>query len=75
MKIPTVEDEHDIEVVELLIGSAFVLGQTAITQAVSISPSGSLRWEQRWTSGGLTRNPPESNGAAFLPGRFSRTAE
>src|SRR5260370_28542819 len=32
----TVEDEHDIEVVELLIGSVFVLGQAAITQAVSL---------------------------------------
>src|SRR6266700_317339 len=35
-KYYTVEDEHDIAVVELLIGSAFVLGQAAITQAVSI---------------------------------------
>jgi len=35
-KYYTVEDEHDIEVVELLVGSAFVLGQAAITQAVSI---------------------------------------
>jgi hypothetical protein len=35
-KYYTVEDEHDIEVVELLIGSAFVLGQAAITQAISI---------------------------------------
>ncbi len=33
----TVEDEHDIAVVQLLIGSAFVLGQAAITQAVSIA--------------------------------------
>jgi hypothetical protein len=32
----TVEDEHDVEVVQLLIGSTFVLGQAAITQAVSI---------------------------------------
>ena len=32
----TVEDEHEIEVVELLIGSAFVLGQAAIAQAVAI---------------------------------------
>src|SRR5260370_36070920 len=32
----TVEDEHDIEVVELLIGSVFVLGQAAIKQAVSL---------------------------------------
>jgi len=35
-KYRTVEDEHDIAVVELLIGSVFVLGQAAITQAVSI---------------------------------------
>jgi hypothetical protein len=35
-KYYAVEDEHDIEVVELLIGSAFVLGQAAITQAVSL---------------------------------------
>jgi hypothetical protein len=35
-KYYTVEDEHDISVVGLLIGSAFVLGQAAITQAVSI---------------------------------------
>lgn len=35
-KYYTVEDEHDIEVVELLIGSAFVLGQAAITQAISL---------------------------------------
>jgi hypothetical protein len=32
----TVEDEHDIEVVEHLVGAAFVLGQAAITQAISI---------------------------------------
>lgn len=35
-KYHTVEDEHDIAVVDLLIGSAFVLGQAVITQAVSI---------------------------------------
>ena len=35
-KYYTVEDEHDNEVVELLIGSVFVLGQAAITQAVSL---------------------------------------
>jgi hypothetical protein len=35
-KYYTVEDEHDIEVVEHLIGSAFVLAQATITQAVSI---------------------------------------
>jgi hypothetical protein len=35
-KYYTVEDEHAIEVVELLIGSAFVLGQAAITQAISL---------------------------------------
>src|SRR6476646_7492418 len=35
-KYHTVEDEHDIEVVQLLIGSGFVLGQAAITQTVSI---------------------------------------
>src|SRR5262249_36782714 len=35
-KYYTVEDEHDIAVSNLLIGSAFVLGQAAITQAVSI---------------------------------------
>lgn len=33
---PTVEDEHDNEVAQLLIGSVFVLGQAAITQAVSL---------------------------------------
>ncbi|MCC7236234.1 MAG: hypothetical protein IT163_13060 [Bryobacterales bacterium] len=32
----SVEDEHDIEVVEHLIGSAFVLAQATITQSVSI---------------------------------------
>jgi hypothetical protein len=32
----SVEDEHDIEVVEHLVGAAFVLGQAAITQAISI---------------------------------------
>ena len=32
----SVQDEHDIEVVEHLIGSAFVLAQTSITQTVSI---------------------------------------
>jgi hypothetical protein len=35
-KYYSVEDEHDIEVVEHFIGSAFVLAQTSITQAVSI---------------------------------------
>jgi hypothetical protein len=35
-KYNSVEDEHDIEVVEHVIGSAFVLAQAAITQAVSI---------------------------------------
>jgi hypothetical protein len=35
-KYYTVEDEHDIDVVELLIGAAFVLGQAAITQSVSL---------------------------------------
>jgi hypothetical protein len=35
-KYYSVEDEHDIEVVEHLIGSAFVLAQTSITQAVSV---------------------------------------
>lgn len=35
-KYYTDEDEHDIAVVDLLIGSVFVLGQAAITQAVSI---------------------------------------
>jgi hypothetical protein len=33
----SVEDEHDIAVEQLLIGSAFVLGQAAISQAVSIA--------------------------------------
>ena len=37
LKYRTVEEEHEIEVSFLLIGSAFVLGQTAITQAVSIA--------------------------------------
>ena len=45
----TVEDEHDIEVVENLIGSAFVLAQAAISQAVSIikrmhEDAGSPQW-------------------------------
>ncbi len=35
-KFYSVEDEHDIEVAEHLIGSAFVLAQISITQAVSI---------------------------------------
>jgi hypothetical protein len=35
-KYYTVEDEHDIEVVQILVGTAFVLGQAAVTQAVSI---------------------------------------
>ncbi len=33
---PTVEDEHDFQVVEHIVGSAFVLGQATITQAVSL---------------------------------------
>ncbi len=37
LKYYTVEDEHDIEVVENFIGSAFVLAQATITQAVSIT--------------------------------------
>jgi hypothetical protein len=36
-KYRSVEDEHDLEVVRLLIGSCFVLGQAAITQSVSIA--------------------------------------
>jgi hypothetical protein len=32
----SVEDEHALEVVRLLVGSTFVLGQAAITQTVSI---------------------------------------
>lgn len=36
-KYRTVEEEHQIEVTSLLIGSAFVLGQTSITQAVAIA--------------------------------------
>jgi hypothetical protein len=35
-KYYTVEDEHDIEVVGHLVGSAFVLGQATVTQAVSL---------------------------------------
>jgi hypothetical protein len=35
-KYYTVEDEHDIEVVGHFVGSAFVLGQATITQAVSL---------------------------------------
>ena len=35
-KYRSVEDEHDLEVVNLLVGSVFVLGQAAITQTVSI---------------------------------------
>jgi hypothetical protein len=37
LKYRTVEEEHEIEGSFLLIGSAFVLGQTAITQAVAIA--------------------------------------
>lgn len=33
----SVEQEHHIEVISILIGSTFVLGQTAITQTVSIA--------------------------------------
>ena len=36
-KYRSVEDEHDLEVVRLFIGSTFVLGQTVITQTVSIA--------------------------------------
>lgn len=36
-KYRTVEEEHQIEVTSLLIGSAFVLGQTALTRAVAIA--------------------------------------
>lgn len=36
-KYRTPEDDHDIEVVNLFIGSAFVLSQAAITQTVSIA--------------------------------------
>ena len=48
-KYRTVEDEHDIDVINLFIGSIFVLGQAAITQAISIvqnlhSISGSPTW-------------------------------
>ncbi len=35
-KYRTVEDEHDIEIINLFIGSIFVLGQATITQAISI---------------------------------------
>jgi len=35
-KYRSVEDEHDLEVVGLLVGSGFVLGQTAIIQTVSV---------------------------------------
>lgn len=35
-KYRSVEEEHDLEVIRLFIGSAFVSGQTAIIQAVSI---------------------------------------
>jgi hypothetical protein len=36
-KFRTVEDEHHIDKIALLIGSAFVVGQVAITQSVAIS--------------------------------------
>jgi len=36
-KYRDVEEEHHVEVVRLLIGSAFVLGQVAITQAIAIT--------------------------------------
>lgn len=32
----SVQDEHDVDVINLFIGSVFVLGQTAITQTISI---------------------------------------
>jgi hypothetical protein len=35
-KYYTVEDEHDLEFIKHVIGSAFVLAQATITQAVSI---------------------------------------
>jgi hypothetical protein len=35
-KFRSVDEEHEAEVYNLLIGSAFVLGQTAITQSVAI---------------------------------------
>ena len=48
-KYYSAEDEHDIEVVEHLIGSAFVLAQASITQAVTIlkrmhEDAGCLAW-------------------------------
>jgi hypothetical protein len=54
-KYRSVEDEHDIEVVRLLIGSAFVLGQAAITQTVSIATRlRSLAGDPSWLPNGKT---------------------
>jgi len=36
-KYRTVDEEHQLDVISLLIGSAFVLGQCAITQSVAIA--------------------------------------
>jgi hypothetical protein len=36
-KYRSIEDEHDLEVVQLLAGAAFVLGQAAIVEAISIA--------------------------------------
>lgn len=48
-KYYSVEQEHHIEVITLLIGSTFVLGQTAITQTVAIARKlHSLAGEPTW---------------------------
>jgi len=48
-KYYSVEQEHHVEVIALLIGSTFVLGQTAITQTVAISKKlHSLAGEPNW---------------------------
>src|SRR6266496_178222 len=54
-KYRSVDHEHDIEVVRLLIGSAFVLGQAAITQTVSIATRlRSLAGDPPWLPHGKT---------------------
>ena len=54
-KYRSVEDEHDLEAVRLLIGSAFVLGQAAITQTVSIvTRFHNLAGDPSWLPNGKT---------------------
>jgi hypothetical protein len=51
-KYYSVEQEHHLEMISLLIGSAFVLGQTAITQTVAIAVKlHSLAGKPAWLPG------------------------